>query len=463
MHMPLRASFRFRPSLSWVLLCVLLCTLWIAGGASRADALGQVAVRAVAILVMIVAILFGARPSFGSAKAVWALLGTSIALAVAQIIPLPPELWSMLPGRAMLLEAASASGQAQPWRPSSIVPGATVNAAASLIIPAATLLLVTSLKEQERLRVPGLMLCLIAAATMIGLMQFSGAGFENPLINETPGMVSGTFANRNHFALFSAIGCLLVPVWMFLDGRRARWRAPVGLGLVLLFSLTILATGSRAGIVLGALALAIGLVLAREGIKKELSRFPAWVYPALIVAVVGVIFLLVAVSVAADRAVSFDRAFTVDQGTDMRSRGLSTVWAMIRAYFPVGSGLGSFDPIFRMHEPFALLKPTYFNHAHNDLLEVLLDAGLPGLLLLLGATLWWVTSSLRAWRGGRGARTGMPKLGSATLLLIVIASGFDYPARTPMIMAVIILAAHWLCGSPRPKVSPALPVSGQHL
>src|SRR5690606_13261800 len=107
------------------------------------------------------------------------------------------------------------------------------------------------------------------------------------------------------------------------------------------------------------------------------------------------------------------------------------------------SGLGAFDPVYRIHEPDELLNTAYFNHAHNDFLEVVLDAGLAGLLLLGGAILWFLGKSLKAWRGDT-SRTILPRLGSSILLLILIASITDYPARTPMIMAVVIIAAIWL-------------------
>lgn len=438
-----------------------MIALLVAGGGSRGDLLGQAVVRSVAWSVVVVAILFGGRPSFGHARPVGLLLAATIALALVQLIPLPPAMWQALPGRAMLAEAASASGQAQPWRPWSIVPGATANAAGSLIVPAATLLLATGIREREREWLPGLLLCVVAASTLLGLLQLSGAGLDNPLINETPGMMSGSFANRNHYALFLALGCLLVPAWAFLDGRRPHWRAPVGFGLTVLFLLTILASGSRAGMALGALALGLGLLVTRGSIKRELSRYPRWVLPALLAAMVAVIAIFVLISVAADRAVSISRTFEIDPGQDMRSRGLPTVFAMIGTYFPFGAGYGGFDPIFRIHEPFALLKPTYFNHAHDDLIEVVLDGGLPGLLLLLGAIAWWGWASIRAWRAG--SHLAIARLGSAMLLLILLASAFDYPARTPMMMATIVLAALWLAAARKSGTRPALPAGGQHL
>lgn len=459
MPMHYRPSFS-RPSLSFVVFCALLATLWIAGGASRADALGQVVVRGAAWLLLIVAALFGERPSPAGARPIFVLLAAATGLALVQLVPLPPAIWQALPGRAALAEAATISDQAQPWRCWSIVPSATFNAASSLIVPLATLLFLVGLNEAERSWLPGLILALITTSSFVGLLQFSGAGFNNPLINDTIGQPSGTFANRNHLALFLAIGCLLAPLWAFSGERRAGWRGPVSFGLVLLFVLVIVAIGSRAGLLLGALALALGLLLVRHDIRRELNRAPRWVFPLLIAALLGVIGLFVLLSIAADRADTINRALSLNPGEDLRRRGLPTVLAMIRMYFPMGSGLGGFDPIFRMHEPFNLLQPTYFNHAHNDLLEVVLDAGLPGLGLLLGSLGWWAVASVRAWSGGDGVRHALPKLGSAIILLIVVASAFDYPARTPMMMAIIVVAAVWLAGA-APRA--ALPLKNQHL
>ena len=454
---------RIRPSLAWILLAVLLATLWVAGGASRADAAGQVIVRGISAAILVIAVLFGRRARFQPAKPVMFLLAAAIALAVLQLVPLPPTIWQALPGRAAVKGVAMVIGEGQPWRSWSITPGATANALASLIVPVTALLLMAGMTADDRMMSPGLLLCVVVAAMLLGLLQFSGAGFDNPLINETPGSVSGSFANRNHFALFLALGCLLVPGWVFLDGRRAGWRGPVGLALVLLFFLTILASGSRAGTALGLIALAIGIGLSWGGIRSELRRYPRWVFPALVACMIVTVVIVVLISVAADRAVSIDRVFAVDPEQDMRSRGLSTVIAMIREYFPAGSGLGGFDPIFRMHEPFDLLKPTFFNHAHDDLIEVVLDAGLPGLLLLLSGLAWWAWASIAVWRKGRSSRHTLPKLGSAILLLVILASAFDYPVRTPMIMAIVVIAGTWLAEERGRRRESALPRTDQHL
>ena len=451
------------PSLPLILLIVLLGTLWLGGGASKADTLGQVLVRSVAWGALVVGILFGARPRLTEAKPVLLLIVAAVGLVVLQLVPLPPGAWQALPGRALFAQAAAASGQPQPWRPLAIVPGTAINAAGSLIVPVATYLLLVSLRKDDRQWLPVVMLTLIVGSTLVGLLQFSGARFNNLFVNDTLGEVSGTFANRNHFALFIAMGCALVPTWAFLDGHPPRWRAPAAFGLTILLALTILSSGSRAGLALGAIAMVCGLLIVRKGIRRQLSRYPRWVFPALIAGLVAVVAIFILISIVADRAVAINRALGMDPGQDMRSRGFPIVIDMIRTYLPFGSGFGGFDPLFRIHEPFSLLKLTYFNHAHNDWLEIVLDAGLPGGLLLASGVIWWGLRSIRAWRGQSEGSVMLARLGSTWIGLVFAASAFDYPARTPVVMAAIVIAAWWLHGENRLAATSALPDDGQHL
>lgn len=437
-------AYRWSPALSLFLL--LLGALWVAGGASHADVTGQVAMRGATWAVLVLAILLGARPVIADAEAVSWLLLAMVLLVLLQLVPLPPGIWTALPGREVLHDISPSEAA---WRPWSIAPSATINAASSLIVPVVTFTLVSALPNEEKAWLPTILLGVIFLSMLVGLLQFSGFVLDNPFINDSAGSVNATFANRNHFALFLAIGCLITPVWAFagkqsVGKQGVGWRPPVALALITLFVLTILATGSRAGMLTGLLALALGLALCWHDVRHALRGAVRWVFLALIAAIVGIVALFVLVSIAADRAESVRRALEMDPGQDMRARGLPTVLSMITTYFPVGAGFGGFDPIFRLHEPFQLLKPTYFNHAHNDFLEVVLDGGLPAVLLLLVAIGWWGVASLRVWRAS-GRHTALPKLGSAILFLVFVASAFDYPARTPMMMAMIVIAASWLC------------------
>lgn len=451
----------WRQSVSFVALCLLLAGLFIAGGASRADVFGQVITRAVAFGVLIAAILVGPGKMRGGGRVPSLILIGALALVIAQLVPLPPAIWQSFPGRSLLAQAGNLDGQHQPWRPWSMVPGATFNSAASLVVPIAVLFLLTGLTDKERDRLPGMILAVICFHSLVGLLQVSGAGFNNPLVNDTMGQVSGMFANRNHFALLLAIGCMLAPVWGFMEPRQSLWRVPLAITLTSLFVLMILASGSRAGLGLAALALMLTGVLTWSQTRRLLRQFPRWTLPAAIGGVVILLGVPVLLSVTAGRAVSIARLFELDPGQDMRQRALPTVLGMISDYFPWGTGMGTFDPIFRIHEPNALLKPSYFNHAHNDFLEIILNAGVAGGLLLVASIGWWMWASVAVWRGGSEQRFVFARLGSGILLLVCLASVFDYPARTPMMMALIMIAAIWLAEGM--DQSAALPRRALHL
>lgn len=434
-----------RQGLPLILLTVFIGLLWLAGGASREDALGQVFVRGGAWALIVIAAIGGNRPHFRSLRPVFFLLISAVALLIVQLIPLPPAWWQSLPGRDLLVLPA----EAPPWRPWTMVPGATRNALASLVVPVTMLVLLAQAPAKAREWLPAILLAAIVASVLVGLLQFSGARFNNPFVNDTPGLVSAIFANRNHFALFVAIGCLIAPVWALRSQQNLGWRGPVAAGLFLLFILTILATGSRSGLLVGAAAVALSAALTGRRLRRRLKGAPRWVLPVLVMvgaaAVVGLIWL----SIAADRAISINRLLILETDADLRSRALPTVIAMIRAYLPWGAGFGGFDQIFRIHEPVTLLQFTYFNQAHNDFLSIALDGGVAAIMLLAAALGWWLIATVRAWRAAPSDETSLARLGSSILLLVFIASATDYPARTPIMMGVVVIAAAWLAWGKR--------------
>lgn len=387
------------------------------------------------------------------------IIAGALSVSAMQLIPLPYDFWRILPLREQMASIVAAE---RPWLPLSMVPSATLNALMSLMIPVAILVMMASLTSQERKAIQPVMIALVFCAALLGLFQISVGYFDNPLINDTPWQVSGPFANRNHFALFMAFGCLLVPARIFGEGRTLGAGHSLGLLLMVLFLLMILASGSRAGLLTGALAIVIGMLLARQTIRRQLRHAPRWILPLILGTTIGLLAFFVLVSVKTGRAVSIERIVAGQEFEDMRSRSLPTVLAMVKDYFPTGSGIGSFDTVFRIHEPFELLKVTYFNHAHNDFLEIVIDAGLPGLLLMLIGLLWWAWASLRVWRAVSNEHQ-LGKVGSAMLLLVFVASAFDYPARTPIVMAMVVIAAVWLEQCSNEIARSALPRQGQHL
>ncbi|WP_395392872.1 O-antigen ligase family protein [Novosphingobium sp. BL-8A] len=437
-----RPARRVLPSPAFSLLTLFMAMLLVAGGASRADVYGQAVIRGSAAALMTFCILMADRREFAvGSRAVYLFALLSLGLPLLQLVPMPPSLWEMLPSHKILLQAVHGP---QPWRPLAIVPDAAINAAASLLVPLAALVLNATLPASERNCVATLILAFIVCSTLVGLLQLSGAGIDNPLINDVRGAVSGPFANRNHFALLLAIGGVLTPLWAFRHGEQSLWRLPVAIVLCILFFLLILATGSRAGIVLGALGVAAGLAIEWSSFNRILRRVPQRM--RLLICGAGVAFgaLLITISIYADRVQSINRAMSLNAADDMRVRGFATVLSMVRTGFPYGNGFGSFEPLFRLNEPDHLLKPTYFNHAHNDFIEIVHDGGVIGLLLLITALGWWAWASIRAWRLEPSPSSKLARTGSIILGLVFLASIVDYPARTPIIMTISSIAALWL-------------------
>lgn len=422
----------------------MLLALMIAGGASRPDVLGQVIVRVVAWLVTIIAIAFLPRPNLKSLAPVVLLLLAVAVLLVIQLIPLPPSIWVNLSGRELLAESASLFERPQPWRPISLSPSATVNSLSSLIVPAIVLLLIASLKPEDGRRVLPILLCLVIASSLVGFLQFSGTGFDNPFVNDMPGAVSGTFANRNHFALLLACGCLFALAWAFSSSRSPKWQAAAALGLLVVFALMILGTGSRMGLLLGSVATVLGVLAVWGRFKTRIQRLPKRVWIPAVFTSATFLILAIVVAVAVGRAQSIDRVIALDASEDLRTAALPTLLQMVKAYWPLGSGVGAFDPVYRIHEPADLLSIAYLNHAHNDWLEFILDGGLPALLIIIGAISWWFCKSVKVWKRPFDSNSVLPRVGSSMLFLIALASLVDYPARTPMVMGLVMIAAVWL-------------------
>jgi O-antigen ligase len=429
------------PACLFLIFVVMLC---IAGGASRGDVLAQPLIRVTAVALMLVQVIAGRMPDIGRYRACAALLAAMIAIAALQLIPLPPAIWSAFPGRAII--ATSPLGAAG-WRPLNLVPDAGWNAHFSLLVPLCVLVLLSSLRPATVWRAQYLLIGAAIFSALLALLQASGSAPDNPVINGTTIDYAGLFANRNHQALFLAIGITLTWFWGAGSGRtwrdRRLWFAVC---VILLLLASILVTGSRSGALLGAAAVVAGPIFGisrpRRGSARRVDRF-VWPVVSLII-LVGVVVL----NTYFGRAVSLDRASGLDLSTEFRLRSLAAVWEATKTYFPVGAGLGTFDNVFRIVEPFQLLEPTYFNHAHNDFLETVIETGVFGPIIFFCA-LGWAVRRVVAAGSQRWETARMVRLGLLIFGLVAAASLSDYPARTPMIMATLMIAGCWITAAPR--------------
>lgn len=389
-----------------------------------------------------------------------------VALPILQLIPLPPSIWQALPGRDLVGEVDRAAGLGELWRPLTLTPIETRNSLFAALLPLAALTLGAETSIEARSRLLALVLVLGCISAVLGLAQVA-AGESSwlylfPISNF--GSPVGLFANRNHQALLLALMPPMLLVLAVRGGLSAKVLAALGMCMVLPMVVLI---GSRAGLivaVLGLLASPLLLRLAPRGaprspvaagrVRRGLAHF--WL-----------IALAAAASLAAFVAFgpmkAWDRLIARSGSGELRLQLLPTLTDLVQAYFPVGSGLGSFERVYKIAEPDALLSPNYVNHAHNDWIEAVVTGGAPAAAILTMAV---VGFGVRAWQNLSSNEVNdyerlLARLGLLVVLLLGLASAFDYPLRTPAMAALFSIAVIWSGCSPagtRPLPKTAKPL-----
>ena len=63
----------------------------------------------------------------------------------------------------------------------------------------------------------------------------------------------------------------------------------------------------------------------------------------------------------------------------------------------MGSGFGTFQAVYAMHETPATMLSEYVNHAHNDWLELWLEGGIPAAMLMAAFVILFFWQAARIW------------------------------------------------------------------
>ena len=138
--------------------------------------------------------------------------------------------------------------------------------------------------------------------------------------------------------------------------------------------------------------------------------------------------------------------FVIDPLEDARLPFARNTVEAALAYMPFGSGLGTFVPVYAMFEkPEDTMADVYANHAHNDVLELWLNAGAMGLVLVGMFVVWLVLRSIEIWRsappeGASELDWTLARAATIVVALLVVHSLLDYPLRTGAMMAVMAFA-----------------------
>lgn len=405
------------------------------GGASRENLLRATLVElaALPLLAVVATELLRARDWKRHRLALGILLSL-VAIPLLQLLPIPADLWSALPGRESIRPALPLHPEAPDWITFSLSPDQTWQAVLALIPPVAIFL--TPLDRSPYLTQRLIWATLVCALLSIGLgaAQFASQSHGlYPWRTTDSGSVAGLFANRNHLATL-CLGTLPFAAVLFAtaseNARTRRW-------LTAMYCVAAVA--------------ALALIRSRTGI---LLSFPvllasiaaAWIAagrprPNLPVVVVGGLGVLLLAGVAIFAASpTFERFSQADPSGGNRLRSWPLVAQTAQAHLPLGSGVGSFDPIYRSVEPLAEIDPTFFNHAHNEYLEIWLEAGWPAILALGLFLYWYGRRTLAAWRAVDAKSQSLPRAASIAILVVLLHSAVDYPLRTLTMSVVFALA-----------------------
>jgi hypothetical protein len=361
-------------------------------------------------------------------------LATRIALSIAaaivvvpllQLVPLPPIAWTALPIRSTVASAFDSA--ALPWMPISLMPDATWRAVLALLPPLATFLAVLVLGRRSRRVLTLMLLALAFVGVLLGLADFQDESI-------------GFFVNRNHAAalLYSAIP--FAAAWAVGLAADRRYEVLAASGLFLLTLVCLLLglgmTRSRAGLVLAILAICGCLVLswgARASMRQAAHR-------RLLMA-----FLIGGFLIVQFASLAILQRLQAALVADLRWEYAATTLHAGQEFLPLGSGVGSFIPVFRMFEAADQLRPIYANHAHNDYLELILEAGIPAVIVVSAFLAWFALSARKVWRASPERHVGMldvsiARAATITITLLLLHSLVDYPLRTTTLSTLFALS-----------------------
>ena len=438
---------------AYLLLCLLL------GGASAAGFIANFMLQIASLPLIGWAIwqMVQERPS-AQIRAPLGLLAIFLVIALLQLVPLPPALWTVLPGRSAVVQGYRLLGVPLPWLPLTLAPDVALSSILWLLPAFASLLGVVVLGAFRGRGIATAIVAVTLASVAIGALQVIGGSGAYLYRVTNYGVAVGFFANANHNATLLLV-CIpfLAALQATLLKRSGSQRSASAIRLLVGAAYAIILVGllinsSLAGIGLG-VPVALGSWLAFGKQRPALRR--------------GIVVATVVLSLAAVVTIVVGPFGNNLFGTQTSNVELSrqTSFALTlraaRDYFPVGAGTGSFQPIYHMQEPLGSVTTTFMNHAHSDWIELLLETGLVGIAFAALFLAWWIVRVRAIWR----AEEPDPFAQAAVIATaaIMLHSVVDYPLRTAALSAVFAVCIGLMSGA-RPYTRRSRePSSARHL
>lgn len=304
-----------------------------------------------------------------------------------------------------------------------------------------------------------LLLTIVAGNAVV----LAGVGFIHRMVGEpkllwvwsVPGTHFSSFIYKNHAGAYLGLVASVavgLALWYHFDSRKRMARsspAPFWMLISIVLFLAVVFSFSRgASITLAVfLASAVGAYFVLRSANPVPSTMPRLVGVSLAIMFAGAFFAIV-------RYVDFDqlergfRQLAAAEDTSFSSRASvrNAAWDMYTDHWLLGTGAGSFRYIFPMY---AATHPDVPRHvwwdaAHIDWLQIPIELGLTGVLLIGGSMGWCL---IRFWRyaGWRHSIAVMVFLGCGQTLLHALV---DFPFQNPAVLVtwatLLIVALRWL-------------------
>jgi O-antigen ligase len=439
---------------------VLLCAL-VLGGAAQPEIIGNTLLSAIAIVAFAVLVpkylSQHARESSRLPVVFFALL---LLVPLLQLIPLPGFLWQLLPGRSIFSSLTSILPDYNFSTTWTVSPAGTWDALGFMFVPVAVFLATALTSSKNRTSLVVLLVAVAFFSMLLGLMQLAG-GEQSPLriyANTNKNSAVGFFANRNHFGAllycalpfaFSAL-FLLVPDALSRRSKRNKntpasilpLSAAVAGVILLIFGAGL--SASRAAIAL--ISVATFFLLSMEVLKlRRHFRSSGIIVATLTIFAALLLVTFYFLDTLAARFTAKDIYFS-------RAEFSTVTWNAITTFFPFGSGAGTFEPIYRWFENFETAGVPAVNHAHNDYLEWLLEAGIFAVVLIGLAVVWFSTRALHIWFAGNTGFSDrdlmLARAASIVPVMLAIHSVVDYPLRTGALASVFAFCCALMCPPP---------------
>lgn len=373
----------------------------------------------------------------GTEQGLWSDHLIEFALLPAAILgfaSLPANRWSGAAKALALLTVALCAWQfvpfSRPWPtaadPAAVsvlfspAPGRSLEAAVFLLTMLGFALYIARFAEVDQERMTRFFLMGLVVNAAIGVVQLSFAR-EEGLSGVLPYVISSAiFANENHLSAF-VVATIPLLAWRFLGVSRQFWSflAAIAALLILLF-----AVGSRAG-----MAISVGVALLMILWFATTQTHPYLKGGLALAALVG--------TFAAMPLLHVPEALDAD----LRSVFFRNTMTAISAHWPLGSGMGTFLPVYPLYEQVNEIQAVYANQAHNDFLQILLETGAAGAALMAG----FLVLAVRGMAGSKLAQAAF--IGVSALLLHSVV---DYPLRTAAVAVTFAFFAGILLSRPDP-------------